>query len=58
MTKNGMRKLGLPSSGYHKVLDILRLPCLGNCPLSMICMSINTLYVDVEKVVLTDSPED
>lgn len=52
------KELGPPSSGCCKMLDILSLPCLGSCPVSMICVSINTLYVDVEKVVLIDSPEN
>lgn len=55
MTESGMRK---SSSGCCKMLGILSLPCLGNCPISMVCVSINTLYVDREKLVLTDSPEN
>lgn len=55
MTESGMRK---SSSGCCKLLGILSLPCLGNCPISMVCVSINTLYVDREKLVLTDSPEN
>lgn len=54
MTESGMRR---SSSGCCKMLGVFSLPCLGNYPISMVCVSINK-YVDMEKLVLTDSPEN
>lgn len=61
MTENGMTKSWNPHSpfsGSCKMLDIHSLPCFGNCSISMICVSINTLCADVEKMVLIDFPEN
>lgn len=58
MSENGMRKRGPPSSGCCKMLDTLSLSCLGNCPVSVICINRNTLQVGVEKVVLNHSPDN
>lgn len=57
-SEKGMRKRGPPSSGCCKMLNTLSLSCLGNCPVSVICMNRNTLWVGAEKVVLIDSPEN